>query len=62
MSYTARQISRIIKERRVAESRGMREKIKARRTLIGKTKGKKKIGRPGRIWEHNIKMDLQGIE
>jgi hypothetical protein len=30
--------------------------------LVGKTEGKKQLGRPGRRWEDNIKMDLQEVD
>ena len=29
------------------------------RVLVGKTEGKRPLGRPRRRWEENIKMDLQ---
>jgi hypothetical protein len=29
--------------------------------LMGKPKGKRPFGRPGRRWEYNIKMDLQEV-
>ena len=29
--------------------------------LLGKHEGKRKLGRPRRRWEDNIKMDLQGV-
>ena len=29
--------------------------------LVGKTKGKRPLGRPRRRWEDNIKMDLQEV-
>jgi hypothetical protein len=29
------------------------------RVLVGKPEGKKRMGRPRRRWEDNIKMDLQ---
>jgi hypothetical protein len=32
------------------------------RVLVGKRGGKKKLGRPRRRWEDNIKKDLQEIE
>ena len=35
---------------------------KACRILISKTEGKRTLGRHGRIWEDNIKMDLQEME
>ena len=31
------------------------------RVLVGKPKGKRPLGRPRRIWEDNIKMDLQEV-
>ena len=30
------------------------------RVLVGKSEGKRSLGRPRRRWEDNIKMDLQG--
>jgi hypothetical protein len=32
------------------------------RVLVGKPDGKRPLGKPGRRWEDNIKMDLQEIE
>jgi hypothetical protein len=29
--------------------------------LVGKPEGKRPLGRPRRIWEDNIKMDLQEV-
>jgi hypothetical protein len=29
--------------------------------LVLKHEGKRPLGRPGRKWEHNIKMDLQEV-
>jgi len=31
------------------------------RVLVGKPQGKRSLGRPGRRWEDNIKMELQGL-
>ena len=31
------------------------------RVLVGKPEGKKPLGRPGRRWEDNIKMDIQEV-
>jgi len=31
------------------------------RVLVGKLEGKRPLGRPGRIWEYNIKMGLQEV-
>jgi hypothetical protein len=36
----------------------MEERRGAYRVLVGKTEGKKKLERPRRRWEDNIKMDL----
>ena len=32
------------------------------RVLVGKSEGKRPLGRPRRRWEDNIKMDLQEVE
>jgi hypothetical protein len=39
----------------VGEERGVH------RVLVGKTEGKRTLGRPRRSWEGNIKMDLQEV-
>ena len=31
------------------------------RVLVGKPEGKRRLGRPRRSWEDNIKMDLQEV-
>jgi hypothetical protein len=31
------------------------------RVLVGKPEGKRSLGRPRRIWEDNIRMDLQEV-
>jgi hypothetical protein len=31
------------------------------RILVGKSEGKRPLGRPRHIWEDNIKMDLQDV-
>ena len=31
------------------------------RVLVGKSEGKRPLGRPRRRWENNIKMDLQEV-
>jgi hypothetical protein len=36
----------------------MREKRNACRLLVGKQEGKRPLGRPGRRWVDNIRMDL----
>jgi hypothetical protein len=37
------------------------EKRNAYRILVGKPKGKRRLGRPRRRWVDNIKMDLRDI-
>jgi hypothetical protein len=39
----------------------MGEKRGAYRVLVGKPEGKRRLGRPRRRWENNIKMDLQEV-
>ena len=39
----------------------MGEKRGVYRVLVGKTEGKRPLGRPRRRWEGNIKMDLQEV-
>jgi hypothetical protein len=40
----------------------MREGRGVYRVLVGKLGGKRQLGKPGRKWEGNIKMDLQEVE
>ena len=40
---------------RMEEGRGVHK------VLVGKPEGKRPLGRPGRRWEDNIKMDLQEV-
>ena len=62
--YSSPNTVRVIKSRRmswkghvvrVGERRGVY------RVLVGKPEGKRPLGRPKRIWEGNIKMDLQEV-
>jgi hypothetical protein len=38
----------------------MREKRNAYKILVGKLEAKRRLGRPRRRWENNIKMDFGG--
>ena len=40
----------------IGEGRGVH------RVLVGKSEGKRQLGRPRRRWEDNIKMDVQEVE
>jgi len=57
-------ITRVIKSRRmrwVDHTARIGEMRNAYNILIGKPEGKRLLGRSGRIWEYNIKMDLRDI-
>ena len=62
--YSSPNIVRVIKSRimrwaghvaRMGEERGVY------RVLVGKPEGKRPLGRPGRRWVDNIRMDLQEV-
>jgi hypothetical protein len=62
--YSLPNIVRVVKSRRmrwaghmalIGEDRGVH------RVLVGKPERKRPLGRPRRIWEDNIKMDLQEV-
>jgi len=62
--YSLPSIVRVVKSRRMrwaghvarmGEGRGVH------RVLVGKSEGKRSLGRPRRRWEYNIKMDLQEV-
>jgi hypothetical protein len=40
----------------------MRERRGSYGVLVGKLEGKRKLGRPRRRWEDNVKMDLHEVE
>jgi hypothetical protein len=40
----------------------MREKRNSYRLLVGKTEGKRPLGRPRRRWVDNIRMDILELE
>jgi hypothetical protein len=39
----------------------MGERRVVHRVLVGKPEGRRQLGRPRRIWEYNIKMNLQEV-
>jgi hypothetical protein len=39
----------------------MGKKTGAYRILVGRSEGRRSLGRPRRRWEDNIKMDLQAV-
>ena len=60
--HSSSKIVRVIKSRRmrwVEHIARMGERRGVYRVLVGKTEGKRLLGRPRRRWENNIKMDLQ---
>ena len=63
--YCSQNIIWVIKSRRMGWA-GHVERIEdkrvAYRVLVGKTEGKRHLGRPRRRWEDNIKMDFQEEE
>ncbi|KAJ4445846.1 hypothetical protein ANN_12531 [Periplaneta americana] len=62
--YSSPDIIRNIKSRRLrwaGHVARMGESINAYRMLVGRLEGKRLLGRPRRIWEDNIKMDLREV-
>jgi hypothetical protein len=63
--YSSPNIIRIIKSRRMrwaGHIARMGEKRNVYRLLVGKTEGKRPLGRPRRRWVDNIGMDLGEVE
>jgi hypothetical protein len=59
--YSSPSLIRIIKSRRMrwtGHVARMREKRNAYRLLVGKLKGRRRLGRPRRRWMDNIRMNL----
>jgi hypothetical protein len=62
--YSLSNIVRVVKSRRMRQARHvahMGEDRGVHRVLVGKSEGKRPLGRPRRRWENNIKMDLQEV-
>jgi hypothetical protein len=62
--YSSPNIVRVIKSRRMrwaGHVARMGEGRGAYRILVGRPEGRRSLGRPGRRWEDNIKMDLQEV-
>jgi hypothetical protein len=63
--YSSPNIIRMIKSRRMrwaGHVLRMGEKRKAFRILVGKSEGRRPLGRPRHRWVNNIKIDLREIE
>jgi hypothetical protein len=63
--YSSPNIIRVIKSRRlrwVGHVARMGEESGAYRILVERPEGRRRLGRPRRRWEDNIKMDLQYVE
>jgi hypothetical protein len=63
--YSSLNIVRVIKSRRMRWSGHvacMGEGRGVYRVLVGRTEGKRPLGKPRRRWEDNIKMDIREIE
>ena len=62
--YTSPNIVRVIKSRRMrwaGHVARMGEEKGLYRVLVGKTEGKRPLGKPRRRWLNNIRMDLQEV-
>jgi len=62
--YSSPNIVRVIKSRRMGWAghvASMGEEREVCRVLVGKTEGRRLLGRPRRRWVNNIRMDLQEV-
>ena len=62
--YSSPSIVQVVKSRRMrwaGHVARMGEERGVHRVLVGKPEGKRPLGRPRRMWEDNIKMDLQEV-
>jgi hypothetical protein len=61
--YSSPSITRMIKSRRLAMyAARMREKRDTCSLLMGRSEGKRPLGRPRLRWMNNVKMDLREME
>jgi hypothetical protein len=62
--YSSPNIVRVIKSRRMRWAGHVARKGEGRgvyRVLVGKSEGRRPLGRPRRRWEDNIRMDLREV-
>jgi hypothetical protein len=62
--YSSPNIIKVIKSGRIrwaGQVARMGERRGAYRALVGKPEGRGPLGRPGRKWENNIKMDIREV-
>ena len=62
--YSSPNIVRVIKSRRMSWAghvARMRERRGVYRVMVGKSEGKRPLGRPSRRWEDDTKVDLQEV-
>ena len=62
--YSLPNIVRVVKSRRKKRAGHVARVVDGRevhRVLVGKSEGKRTLGRPRRRWEDNIRMDLQEV-
>jgi hypothetical protein len=59
--YSSPSIVRVIKARRMRWAGHVARMGEAYNILVGRPEGRRPLGRPRRIWEDNIKMDLREI-
>ena len=63
--HSSPNIVRVIKSRRMrwaGHVACMEEGRGVHKVLVGKSEGRRQLGRPRRRWEDNIKMDLEEVE
>jgi hypothetical protein len=64
VTYSLPNIVRVVKSRRMRWAGRVAHMVEERgvhRVLVGKSEGKRPLGRPRRRWEDNIMMDVQEV-